>query len=128
MDYITGWVTALGLIITGSLVVVNMVNPLQAERRLRIHCTMGTLTLVATLAHMLSIPFEDFNDIPIWATAVLIFISILTGFVLRYIPAVGKIRYHIRSIHPVLIVAIIISVTRHVLVTLEILELVKLLA
>ena len=128
MEYITGWVTVLGLIVTGSLVVMNMVNPFQGERRLKVHSIMGTLTLVAIIAHLLIIPFEGFNDIPIWFTAVLILVTVLTGFMLRYLPGLGMIRYYIRAVHPVIIVAIIISVIRHVLVTLDILQVVKLLA
>ncbi len=128
MEYITGWVTVLGLIATSSLVVMNMVNPLQGESRLWAHCTLGMLTLVATVIHLLSMPFEGFNDISIWATAALIFATVLTGLVIKYLPGLGNIRYHLRSIHPVLIVAIIISVIRHILVTLDILQVVKLLA
>ena len=128
MDYITGWVTLLGLIATGSLAVMNYVNPLQGERRLWVHCAIGKLLFMTTAAHLLSIPFEGFNDIATWATALLIFATIGTGIVLSYVMGLGKVRYYIRSVHPVLIVAIIISVIRHVLVTLDILQVVKLLA
>ncbi len=122
MEYISGWVTVIGLIATSSLVVMNMVNPLQGERRLNFHSIMGTLTMVATVAHLLSVPFDGFNDIAIWATAILIFFTVATGIVIRYLPDLGNIRYHVRSIHSVLIVAIIISVIRHIWVTLDILN------
>ncbi len=128
MDYITGWATVLGLIATSALVVMNYVNPLQGERRLWVHCAIGKLLLVTTAAHLLSNPFEGFKDIATWATAILIFATIGTGIVLSYVPGLGKVRYYIRSVHPVLIVAIGISVIRHVLVTLDILQVVKLLA
>jgi len=128
LDYFTGWVTVLGLIATGSLVVMNLVNPLQGERRLWVHCAIGKLLLVTTVAHLRSIPFEGFNDIATWATALLIFATIGTGIVLSYFPGLGKVRYYIRSVHPVLIVAIGISAIRHILVTLDILQVVKLLA
>ena len=119
MEYITGWATVLGLIATGALYVMNVLSPLQGERRLRVHCAIGKLTLVATVAHLLSISFDGFNDIAIWASVALIFLTGGTGIVLSYLPDAGGIRFHIRSIHPALIVAIIITVIHHVLVTLE---------
>ncbi|MBT3284992.1 hypothetical protein HN807_06940 [Candidatus Bathyarchaeota archaeon] len=121
MEYITGWVLVFGLIITSFLVVLNTVNPLQGERRLWIHCAIGKVMILATFAHLLSMPFEGFNDIAIWSTAVLIFITIATGLLLMYLPDLGKTRYYMRSVHSVLIIAIIISVIRHAMVTLKIL-------
>ncbi len=121
MKYITGWATVLGLIATSSLLIMNMLSPLQSERRIWVHCAMGKLTLVATVAHLLSVSFDGFNDIAIWVSVVLIFVTVGTGLVLCYLPDAGKIRYLIRSIHPALILAIIIAVTHHVLATLDIL-------
>jgi hypothetical protein len=121
MEYITGWTTVLGLIVTSALLVMNVLSPLQSERRIWVHCAMGKLTLVATIAHLLSVSFDDFNDIAIWASVVLIFVTVGTGLILSYLPDAGKIRYLIRSIHPALILAIIITVIHHVLVTLGIL-------
>jgi hypothetical protein len=121
MEYITGWVIVLGLIATSFLVVMNMLNPVQSEKRVWVHCAIGKFTLVATGAHLLSISFDGFNDIAIWASVVLIFVTIATGLVLSYLPDVGGIRFHIRSIHPALILVIIITVIHHILVTLAIL-------
>ena len=120
MEYISGWVTVLGLLAAGALYVMNMMNPQQGERRIWTHCTIGKLTLVATMAHLLSMPFDGFNSFAIWSAVGLIFITIATGIILNYIPESGGIRYHARSIHPVLIIAIIIAVSHHVLVVLEI--------
>ncbi len=121
MEYITGWVTVLGLLATSALYVMNLLSPLQGERRLSVHCAIGKFTLAATVTHLLSVSFEGFNNIAIWVSVGLIFATIATGFVLSYLPDAGGIRYHIRSIHPALIVAIIITVIHHVLVVLEIL-------
>lgn len=120
MEYITGWATVLGLLATSALYVMNVLSPLQGERRLWVHSAIGKLTLVATVAHLLSISFDGFNDIAIWVSAGLILVTVGMGLLLYNLPDAGKIRYHARSIHPVLIIAIIIAVTHHILVVLEI--------
>jgi len=120
MEYITGWATALGLMAASVLYVMNTMNPQQGERRIWIHCTIGKLTLVATVAHLLSMPFDGFNGFAVWSAVGLIFLTIATGIVLSYIPNAGWIRYHSRSLHPALIIAIIIAVAHHVLVVLDI--------
>lgn len=120
MEYFTGWTTVLGLVVTTALYVMNTLNPQQGERRIWTHCTIGKLTLVATVAHLLSMPFDGFYDFAIWSAVGLIFLTIGTGLILCYIPDAGGIRYHARSIHPALIIAIVIAVAHHVLVVLEI--------
>ena len=120
MEYITGWATVLGLLAASALYVMNTMSPQQGDRRLWTHCTIGKLTLVATVAHLLSMPFDGFNSFAIWSAVGLIFITIATGIILNYIPDAGGVRYHARSIHPALIIAIIIAVSHHVLVVLEI--------
>ena len=118
--HITGWATVLGLVITTAFYVINTVSPLQGERRIWLHCAIGKLTLVATMVHILSIPFNGFNSFAIWSAVGLIFITIATGILLNYFPDAGGIRYHARSIHPALVITIIIALTHHVLVILEI--------
>ncbi len=120
MEYITGWATVLGLLAAGALYVMNTMNPQQGERRIGVHCAIGKLTLFVMVAHLLSMPFDGFNDFAIWSAVGLIFLTIGTGLILSYIPDVGGFRYHARSIHPALLVAIIIAVAHHVLVVLEI--------
>ena len=120
MEYITGLATVLGLLAAGALYVMNTMSPQQGERRLWSHCTIGKLTLVSTVAHLLSMPFDGFNSFAIWSAVSLIFITIATGIILSYIPDAGGMRYHARSIHPALIIAIIIAVSHHLLVVLEI--------
>jgi len=41
--------------------------------------------------------------------------------ILSYLPGAGAFRYHARSIHPALIIAIAIAVAHHAMVVLEIL-------
>jgi predicted exporter len=120
VEYITGWAVVLGLLAAGALYAMNTIYPQQGERRIWFHCTIGKLTLVATVAHLLSMPFEGFNSFAIWSAMGLIFLTLGTGLILSYIPDAGGIRYHARSIHSALIIAIIIAVAHHVLVVLEI--------
>jgi len=120
MEYITGWATVLGLLAASALYVMNTMSPKQGERRIWTHCTIGKLTLVTSVAHLLSMPFDGFNNFAIWSAVGLIFLTMGTGLILSYIPDAGVVRYHVRSIHPALIIAIILAVSHHVLVVMEI--------
>jgi predicted exporter len=120
MEYITGWATVLGLMAASALYLMNTVSPMQGDGRVRVHCAMGVFTLVGTVAHLLSMPFDGYDDFAIWSSVGLIFIIVGTGIILNYIPDAGGIRYHARSIHPALIFGIIIAVSHHVLVVLNI--------
>jgi hypothetical protein len=95
-----------------------MLNPLQKEKRVFTHCTIGKLTLATTTIHLLSFPFEGFKYVAIWSAVGLIFITIGTGVILNYLPDAGKIRFHSRTIHPALMVGIVIPVIHHMLVQL----------
>jgi predicted exporter len=119
--YLTGWLTFIGLAYTTALYAMNMLNPAQKESRVWLHCTVGKLTLVTTLVHLISFPFDGFNYVAIWSAVGLIFITIGTGVILSYLPDAGKIRFHARSIHPALMVGIAVGVIHHVLVQLGIL-------
>lgn len=120
MEFITGWAIILGLAATSSLAVMNYLNPLQGERRMWAHCAIGKFTMVATVAHLLSVPFEGFDNVAIWISTGLVFVTAGTGMMLSYIHGARAIRYHARSIHPALIIAIAIAVAHHVMVVLEI--------
>lgn len=121
MEFITGWVIVLGLAATGSLALMNYLNPLQGEGRMWAHRAIGKFTMVATASHLLSVPFNGLDNVAIWTSTALVFVTAGTGMILSYIPGAGAIRYHARSIHPALIIAIAIAVAHHVMVVLEIL-------
>jgi hypothetical protein len=121
MEFITGWAIVLGLAATSSLALMNYLNPLQGEGRMWVHCAIGKFTMVATVAHLLSVPFNGFDNFAIWTSTFLVFVTAGTGMILSYLPESGAIRYHAKSIHPALIIAIAIAVAHHVMVALEIL-------
>jgi hypothetical protein len=121
MEFITGWAIVLGLAATSSLALMNYLNPLQGDGRMWAHRAIGKFTMVATVAHLLSVPFNGFDNFAIWTSIFLVFVTAGTGMILSYLPESGAIRYHAKSIHPALIIAIAISVAHHVMVALEIL-------
>ena len=121
MEFITGWGIVLGLAATSSLALMNYLNPLQGERRMRVHRAIGKFTMVATVAHLLSVPFNGFDNFAICTSTFLVFVTAGTGMILSYLPESGAIRYHAKSIHPALIIAIGIAVAHHAMVALEIL-------
>jgi hypothetical protein len=73
------------------------------------------------VAHLLSVPFNGFDNFAICTSTFLVFVTAGTGMILSYLPESGAIRYHAKSIHPALIIAIGIAVAHHAMVALEIL-------
>ena len=118
-QYFTGWLIFLGLVYTTGLYFMNVLNPVQKKSRVWLHCTVGKITLLPTIVHLISFPFDGFNYLAIWSAVGLIFITIGTGFILSYLPKSGKIRFHARSIHPALVIGIIVAVVHHVIIQLE---------
>lgn len=114
--FVSGWLTFIGLVYTTALYMLNMLTPTQKERRVWLHCTVGKLIVVTTLVHLFSFQFEGFKYVALWSAVGLIFITIGTGMILSYLPDAGKIRFHARSIHPVLMVGIAVAVVHHMLV------------
>ena len=115
--HLSGWITVLGLAYTTALYLMNMINPLQDDSRVFVHCMIGKFTFVSMLVHMATVPSLGFNQIPIWSAVGLIFLTVGTGVVLSYLPDAKNIRFHARSIHPALVVGIAVAAIHHILLT-----------
>lgn len=112
---LSGWLAVLGLTYTTALYLMNMLNPLQKENRVTIHCTVGKLTFASMLVHIVTVPSLGFNQIAIWSAVGLVFLTVGTGVILSYLPDAGKLRFHARSIHPALMVGIAVAAIHHIL-------------
>lgn len=112
---LSGWLTVLGLVFTTALYLMNMVSPRQGDSRVYIHCTVGKLTFVSMLVHIVKSPSLSFDQIAIWSAIGLVFITVGTGVILSYLPDAGNLRFHARSIHPALMVGIAVAAIHHIL-------------
>ncbi len=119
--HITGWLTILGLVATSLLFVLNHLDPQQGTRRIMIHCAVGKFTLITVGAHIWGRYTTGFTEVAIWLAVGLILITIATGLTLKYLPNTGKIRFLARSVHPVLMVGIVMAVAHHIYFHLELL-------
>ncbi len=115
MEHLSGWLTVLGILVSSVLYFQNKYNPQQSEDRVSIHCAAGKVTLLPLIWHITRFPFTGFNELGIWSAVGLIFITIGTGVILSYIPDAGNLRFHARSLHPALLVGIVIAVLHHIL-------------
>ena len=120
MNHIFGWLSFLGILYATSLLLWNMLNPYQKKRRVNIHCTISKITIPTIAAHLLSQEITGFNDWIIWSGLGMYLIIIASGIVLMYLPEAGKLRYHARSIHPALMVGLVVSLIHHILTMLGI--------
>ncbi len=116
IKYLFGWLSLIGISITSLFYLWNVFNPSQTEKRVKLHCYIGLISLVPTAIHVFSqysIMFS--NDVLTWFGTGFYMIMVSAGVILLYIPEAGKLRYHARSTHPALFVGVAIAVIHHLL-------------
>ncbi|MCW4048400.1 MAG: hypothetical protein NWE89_01555 [Candidatus Bathyarchaeota archaeon] len=97
-----------------ALFVLNRVQPAQDDDRVKAHCVFGLGVLVVMMYHLVlgldsGIGWADVSQVG------LVFIIIATGTVLRYLPDAGAVRYTSSSVHPAMVIALLVSLLFHVL-------------
>lgn len=118
LPFILAWLSFGFLVVSSSLYVLNVVQEMQDDNRVKVHCYTGFATLLSLLAHFL-VTIEDFRmDSTGGMALALIFLIVGTGMVLMYLPDLGELRFHSRSIHPALVIALYFSLGFHVWSTL----------
>ena len=115
MNNIFGWLSFIGILYATTLYFWNLFNPNQKMRRLNLHCNLSKLTIPTIAAHLLSQELTGFTDWIIWSGLGLYLIIMASGIVLMYLPEARNLRYHARSIHPALLVGLIVALIHHVL-------------
>jgi hypothetical protein len=110
---VLGWFTAAAVLASASLHVLNRVAPLQSEARIRAHCIVGvasvTLALIEVAGSWGELGFSG-N-----ATLGLLFVTASSGMILRFLPRAGVVRYHAASLHPAIVVALLLALLAHIM-------------
>ena len=111
---LSGWSTLVGVFFGLMFYFWNMINPLQSNVRVKVHCYVGLASLIPLLIHIWSLPVIDFDNWLFWSGVGFFFIIISTGVILLYLPDAGGLRYHARSIHPALLVGLLLIILFHI--------------
>lgn len=80
--------------------------PVQSETRVQNHCLIGFATSIVGAIYMYTL-YMGLNWFKI--TTLLLLVSIAgTGSILKYLPNAGSIRFHSSSLHPALVLSLLI--------------------
>jgi hypothetical protein len=117
-----GWISLLGIVYTSLLYIWNIFYPVQEEKRVNFHCTIGKISIVTISGHLLFQPLSEIKEnMIVWLGLGMYLIIIVSGIVLHYLPDAGGLRFHARSIHSALVAGLSISIALHLLQFYEVL-------
>jgi len=113
---IFGLMSLLGILYASLLYFWNIIDPIQGENRIKLHCLVGKMTLISLASYFYFNPLAGLSDdwfIQLGVGMYLIIIA--TGVILFYLPGSGVIRYHASSIHPSFVIGLAIVILYHLL-------------
>ena len=100
---------------SSSLYAVNRVAPGLSEGYMRFHCYAGFASVVFTALHA-AYNWEslagDWNGL---TTLGLVLVIAGSGMLLKYVPDAGSFRFHSATLHPALVLALLVSLVFHIL-------------
>ncbi|MHA2393823.1 MAG: hypothetical protein ACXAEX_17950 [Promethearchaeota archaeon] len=97
--------------LTISLYFQNRLKPKQEILRIKFHCKLGGLTFFSVIIFVILrlIDGYELNASSFYSIG-LLSIIIASGIILNYFPDAGSLRYHSRTLHPVIVFALILSI------------------
>ncbi len=108
-----GWFTAAAVLASASLYVLNRVAPPQGEARVRVHCVVGLASVALALIEVAGGWGELGFDGSVAMGLLLVTAS--SGMILRFLPKAGVVRYHAASLHPAIVVALLLALLAQIL-------------
>jgi hypothetical protein len=106
---ILGIIVGILFILTTSLYFQNRLKPKQEILRIKFHCILGGLTFFSAiiLVIMSLIDGVELSTSSYYLIGLLCII-VASGIILNYFPDAGSLRYHSRTLHPVIVLALIL--------------------
>jgi hypothetical protein len=92
--------------LAASLYVLNRVKPAQSETRVQGHCLIGFTAFVVGSIYIYFV-YTGLDWFKITTIGLLVSI-VVTGSILKYLHGAGSIRFHSSSLHPALVLSLII--------------------
>ncbi|MBN2335729.1 hypothetical protein JXL21_09225 [Candidatus Bathyarchaeota archaeon] len=109
----------LSVLASSSLYALNHVAPSLSERAVRLHCPLGLASVVFTLLNVI-LRLDAAGGWGRLSTLGLVLVVAGSGMVLKYIPNAGVYRYHSASLHPAIVVALLVSMLFHMFTELRV--------
>ena len=109
-----GGVTLMLVLASASLYVLNRIAPKQTGARVRAHCIIGILSLATALAYFSQSWMAElrFNGIVSFS---LLLLTVGSGIVLRFLKEAHEVRYHAASLHPAIVLALLLALAVHLM-------------
>jgi hypothetical protein len=110
-----GWLALVSVLVSSSLYAVNRVAPTLSRRFMRVHCLAGFASVAFTVLHTA----YNLESLPgNWGGLTnlgLVLVIAGSGTMLRYVPDAGSFRFHSATLHPALVLALLVSMLFHVM-------------
>ncbi len=111
----SGLLALAAVLASSSLYAVNRLAPPLSRRFMRLHCLTGFASLAFTLLHAAYDLDSLAGDWSGLTNLGLVLVIVGSGMLLRYVPDAGSFRFHSATIHPALVLALLVSILFHIM-------------
>jgi len=115
LDLVSGWLGLAAVLASSTLYAVNRLTPGLSEGYMRFHCYAGLASVAFTVLHAMynwESLAGDWNGL---TNLGLVLVIAGSGMLLKYVPDAGSFRFHSATLHPALVLALLVSLVFHVL-------------
>jgi len=115
LGLVSGWLGLAAVLASSTLYAVNRLAPGLSEGYMRFHCYAGLASLAFTVLHAMynwESLAGDWNGL---TNLGLVLVIAGSGMLLRHVPDAGTYRFHSATLHPALVLALLVSLFFHVI-------------
>jgi len=115
LGLVSGWLGLAAVLASSTLYAVNRLAPGLSEGYMRFHCYAGLASLAFTALHAMynwESLAGDWNGL---TNLGLVLVIAGSGMLLRHVPDAGTYRFHSATLHPALVLALLVSLFFHVI-------------
>ena len=110
-----GWLGLAAVLASSTLYAANKLAPGLSEGRMRFHCYAGLASVAFTALHTVYNLESLAGDWSGLTNIGLVLVIAGSGMLLRYVPNAGVYRFHSATLHPALVLALLVSMLFHAL-------------
>ena len=111
----SGWLALTTVLASSSLYTVNRLAPPLSRGFMRLHCLAGLASVAFTLLHAAYNLGSLAGDWSGLTNLGLVLVIAGSGTLLRYVPDADPYRFHSATLHPALVMALLVSMLFHVI-------------
>jgi len=110
-----GWLAFVSVLASSTLYAVNRLAPGLSEGYMRFHCYAGFTSVAFSVLHALYNLESLAGDWSGMTNLGLVLVIAGSGMLLRHAPDAGSYRFHSATVHPALVLALLVSILFHAL-------------